>query len=140
MSSVRYFLDTNIIVYSFEDSEKGDIARDLIREALTSGIGLISYQVVQEFFNVAFRKFHKTMSTGEAEDYFRAVLRPLLSVHSSESLIGSAMRLHSQYQMAWYDSFILAAAIESNCGILYSEDMQHDRRFGTLKVVDPFRA
>jgi predicted nucleic acid-binding protein len=140
MSRARYFLDTNIIVYSFEASPKGDIARGLVREALHSGIGLISYQVVQEFFNVAFRKFQKPMSTGEAEDYFRTVLRPILSVHSSESLIGSAMRLHSQHQLGWYDSFILAAAMEASCEILYSEDMQHDRRFGTLKVVDPFRS
>ena len=97
MSQARYFLDTNIVIYSFEPGAKGDIAKGLMREALTTGIGLISYQVVQEFFNVAFRKFAQTMSTGEAEDYFRGVLRPLISVHSSESLIGSAMRLHSHH-------------------------------------------
>ena len=139
MSQARYFLDTNIVVYSFESGTKGDIAKGLMREALTTGIGLISYQVVQEFFNVAFRKFAQRMSTGEAEDYFRGVLRPLISVHSSESLIGSAMRLHSQHQIGWYDSFIIAAALEANCEILYSEDLQQDRRFGSLKVVDPFR-
>ena len=140
MAQPRYFLDTNIFVYSFEKGPKGEIAKSLIRQALNTGTGLISYQVVTEFFNVALRKFEKRMSTGEAEDYFRGVLRPLLAVHSSESLIGSAMRIHSQHQTGWYDSFIIAAAIEANCDILYSEDLQDDRRFADLKVVNPFRS
>ena len=138
MAQARYFLDTNIFVYTFDQGPKREIALDLVRQALTTGLGLISYQVVTEFFNVALRKFEKRMTTGEAEDYFRAVLRPLLSVHSSESLIGSAMRIHSQHQTGWYDSFIIAAALEAKCTVLYSEDLQHGREFGDLKVVDPF--
>ena len=50
----------------------------------------------------------------------------------------SAMNLARTHQLVWYDSLIVAAAIQARCKILYSEDFQHGRRFGDLVVVDPF--
>jgi predicted nucleic acid-binding protein len=67
----RFFLDTNIFVYSFDASspKKAAQARKLIRSAIETRTGIVSYQVVQEFFNVAQRRFSKPMSGIEAEQY-----------------------------------------------------------------------
>jgi predicted nucleic acid-binding protein len=136
----KFFLDTNIFVYSFDPSapKKAARAAELIRQAIETKAGMVSYQVVQEFFNLALRRFAQPMSGGEAEQYLATTFRPLLAVHSSHGLFAHALHLSSGHQLAWYDSLILASAIESRCSVLYSEDFQHQRRFGDLRIVNPF--
>jgi predicted nucleic acid-binding protein len=138
--SDRFFLDTNIFVYSFDQSAppKARRAAQLIREALTTQKGVISYQVVQEFFNVALKRFSKPMPAADAGQYLIAVFRPLLAVHSSQAIYAEALFLHAQSGLSWYDSLIVSAAIQARCKILFSEDLQHGQRFGALQVRNPF--
>ena len=138
--SDRFFLDTNVFVYSFDQSApaKARRAAQLIREALTTQKGVISYQVVQEFFNVALKRFSKPMPAADAGQYLIAVFRPLLAVHSSQALYAEALFLHAQSGLSWYDSLIVSAAIQARCEILFSEDLQHGQRFGSLEVRNPF--
>src|SRR5205814_8994905 len=93
--SGRFFLDTNIFVYSFDASapKKAAQATKLIRRGINTRGGIDSYQVVQEFFNVALRRFAKPMSSPDAEQYLSNTLRPLLPVHSSPARYGEALRL-----------------------------------------------
>ncbi|MGA2205223.1 MAG: PIN domain-containing protein [Terracidiphilus sp.] len=138
--SDRFFLDTNIFVYSFDQGApaKARRAAQLIRDALTTQKGVISYQVVQEFFNVALKRFSQPMQPADAGQYLIAVFRPLLAVHSSQALYAEALVLHAQSGLSWYDSLIVSAAIQARCGILFSEDLQHGQRFGSLQVRNPF--
>jgi predicted nucleic acid-binding protein len=138
--SDRFFLDTNIFVYSFDQGApaKARRAAQLIREALTTQKGVISYQVVQEFFNVALKRFSRPMQPADAGQYLIAVFRPLLAVHSSQALYAEALFLHAQSGLSWYDSLIVSAAIQARCEILFSEDLQHGQRFGALQVRNPF--
>ncbi len=138
--SGRFFLDTNIFVYSFDKSspKKSDRAASLIRRALETRQGVVSYQVVQEFFNVALRRFATPMTNAEAEQFLSITFRPLLAVHSSFALYGRALQLVSTHSLAWYDSLILASAMEARCDILYSEDFQSGQRFGGLRIENPF--
>ncbi|HEY2822856.1 MAG TPA: PIN domain-containing protein [Candidatus Acidoferrum sp.] len=138
----RFFLDTNIFVYTFDASApaKASKATALVRGAIKTRIGVISYQVVQEFFNVAMRRFESPMSAAEADQYLAATFRPLLAVHSSPALFSEATRLGSKFQLSWYDSLIVAAAIEAQCDVLYSEDLQHDQRLESVTVTNPFAA
>src|SRR5579862_6587772 len=124
--SGRFFLDTNIFVYSFDTSapKKAAQSQKLIRKAIETRGGIVSYQVVQEFFNVALRRFTKPMSSLDAEQYLSTTFRPLLSVHSSPALFGEALRIGSRLRLAWYDALIVASAIEGQCEVLYSEDLQ----------------
>ncbi len=139
--SARFFLDTNIFVYSFDQSApaKARKAAQLIREALTTQKGVISYQVVQEFFNVALKRFSQPMHVADAGQYLIAVFRPLLAVHSSQALYAEALFLHAQSKLSWYDSLIVSAAVQARCEILFSEDLQHGQRFGALQVRNPFQ-
>jgi predicted nucleic acid-binding protein len=136
----RFFLDTNLFVYSFDRNApaKAKRARDLIAEAVTSRKGIVSYQVVQEFLNVALKQFDRPMKPAEAEQYLTAVFRPLLSVYASQGLFLEALRLCERHRLGWYDSLIVAAAIEGQCSVLYSEDLQHGMRIGELVIKNPF--
>ncbi len=139
--NARFFLDTNIFVYSFDQTapQKSARASELIRQAVRSRNGIISYQVVQEFLNVALRRFAHPMTAAEAEQYLTTTLRPLMAVSSSAALYVEALRLSSSYSLSWYDSIILAAAIEGGAHVLYSEDFQHGQEFGNLRIENPFR-
>jgi predicted nucleic acid-binding protein len=136
----RFFLDTNIFVYSFDQSAaaKSRKSVQLIRQALTAQKGVISYQVVQEFFNAALKRFAQPMKPIEAEQYLITVLQPLLAVHSSQALYAEALHLHAQRGLSWYDSLIVSAAIQARCNLLYTEDLQHGQVFETLWVMNPF--
>jgi predicted nucleic acid-binding protein len=138
--SGRFFLDTNIFVYTFDSTApaKAATATDLIRRAIKTRTGIVSYQVVQEFFNVAMRRFESPMTAVEADQYLAATFRPLLAVHSSPGLFSEALRLGSKFHFAWYDSLILAAAIEAQCDVLYSEDLQHGQRLESVTITNPF--
>jgi len=138
--SDRFFLDTNIFVYSFDRSAslKARKSAQLIRKAMTTQKGTISYQVVQEFFNVALRKFSRPMKAAEAEQYLGTVFRPLLSVHSSQGLYAEALQLQARSGLSWYDSLIVSAALQAQCDLLFTEDLQHGQQFGTLQVANPF--
>jgi predicted nucleic acid-binding protein len=138
--SDRFFLDTNVFVYSFDQSAavKARKAAQLIRKALTTRKGIISYQVVQEFYNVALRRFSQPMRQGDAEQYLATVFRPLLGVHSSPALYVEALQLQAQSGLSWYDSLIVSAAIQARCDFLLTEDLQHGQRFGSLRVANPF--
>ena len=118
--SDRFFLDTNIFVYSFDLSAaaKSQSAQQLIRKALTTQKGVISYEVVQEFFNVALRRFVQPMKAGDAQHYLSAVFRPLLGVHSSQVLYVEALHLHAHGGLSWYDALIVSAAIQTRRELL----------------------
>ena len=136
-----FFLDTNVFLYEVDprDPAKSQRASELIDSAVAGKQGAVSYQVVQEFFNVALTRFAKPFSVGQAEDYLSITFKPILTVHSSPRLFLEALQIQSQHRFSWYDALIVAAAQQANCSILYTEDMQHGRRIGELKIENPFR-
>ena len=99
---------------------------------MDTGQGIVSYQVVQEFFNVALRRFAAPMSVAEAEQYLITVFRPLLAIHSSPSLYVEAMRIAGKHR------FFVAAALEGECKTLFSEDLEHNRDIEGLQIENPF--
>jgi predicted nucleic acid-binding protein len=138
--NARFFLDTNVIVYAFGPSfpKKAKIAQRLIAEGAADKDAIISYQVVQEFINVALRGFRSPIVRSDLESFVLTALFPMMAISSSPPLLIAALRLQGENQLSWYDSLIVAAAIQGGCEILYSEDLQHGRRFGDLVVENPF--
>jgi predicted nucleic acid-binding protein len=138
--SGRFFLDTNMFAYAFDSNSptKAKRAAQLIRQAADTGNGVVSYQVVQEFFNLAFRRFQHPMNVAEAEQYLITVFRPLLGVNSSSVLYVEAIRIAGRYRLSWYDSIIVAAALQSQCTLLYSEDLQHGQDIEGVLIENPF--
>jgi len=139
--SDRFFLDTNIFAYVFDPAaaSKGQISNRLIRRGIGTGKGLVSYQVVQEFFNVAFKKFPVPMTEGEAQVYFTSIFRPMLAVVFSPALLLRALGIREKHLIPWYDALIVAAAAEGECKTLYTEDFQHGREIEGVRIHNPFR-
>lgn len=132
MSAERAFLDTNVLLCLLsEDSEKAGKA-----EALTLDGGVISVQVLNEFANVAHRKFAASWNAvHETLDLLKDALtvEPLtLETHEA------ALALAERYRFSMYDSLILSAALQAGCGVLYSEDLRHGQTIGDLQVRNPF--
>lgn len=138
--SGRKFFDSNLLVYAFGpfDENKSVTARDLIVDCATSESGVISYQVVQEFLNVAFKKFQPQATPERASEYLAEVVASFEILPWSMSLVESALFIKQQYQFSWYDCLIVAAAINSGCSTLYTEDLQAGQMIDELTVVNPF--
>jgi predicted nucleic acid-binding protein len=138
----KYFIDTNIVVYSFDpnDQRKQDIARELIQNALKDQTGCISSQVIQEFLNVSTKKFNPPLSHPDSLKYLNAVLAPLCEVFTSLDLLRRTIEVSERWQYSLYDSMIITAALQANCALLYSEDLQHEQQIESLTIVNPFLA
>ena len=135
------FLDTNIFVYAFLASEprKRSKAVELIETCLGSGRGSVSYQVVQEFANVARKKFASSLNASDCKAFIDAAMQPLNRVASSTGLVHSALDLQDELRYSFYDCLMVAAALQSGADTLYTEDLQHWQLVrGTLRIVKPF--
>ena len=136
-----FFLDTNIFVYALLASEplKKQRALQLMEQALAKRLGCTSYQVIQEFANVATRKFAKRFTSDECKQFIDAAMQPINRVSSSPELIDSALGLQDEIHYSFYDCLVLAAALQIGADVIYTEDLQHNQLVrGTLHIVNPF--
>ena len=137
---VERFIDTNVFVYQVDsrDPRKQAIADALIRDAVVSGKGCISFQVIQEWLNTVTRKAEVALAPARAQAYLDTVLAPLCSVFASIDLYCRAIDLQARWQFSFYDALIVAAALDSGCTRLLSEDLQHGQRVESLVIENPF--
>jgi predicted nucleic acid-binding protein len=130
------FIDTNILVYAYSDDapDKQAIARTLCSQPDR----WISTQVMIEFSNIARKKMGMewqdiTLALLEIRKNFKVVI-------SSESTIITASRLADRYQLSWFDSLIVSAAIEANATVLYSEDLNNLQVYeNQTRIINPFK-
>ena len=134
LTADRFFTDSNILLYLLSDVEnKKEIAKQLLR---TNPV--ISTQVITENINVAFKKF-KSLTPQQILQHknFICLLSELVLIN--EKTIDLALEIKSEYQYQWFDSLIIASALQANCTILYSEDMQHNQQIeNRLIIINPF--
>lgn len=133
--SDKVFLDTNILVYSYSVSEKAKqhTARQLISETTSH----ISTQVLTELTNTLTRKFKLPFETA-----LKAIDECCANNHvfvNNIETITAAVKIADKYGFSFYDSLIVSAALESDCKILYSEDMHHGQVIEKkLNIQNPF--
>lgn len=132
------FFDTNILLYA-DDADAGpktELARNLLRQAMLQRSGVISTQVLQEFYVNARKKLNLDGAAARARV---EVYLGFDVVTVGPGLLLSAIDLHRLDSLSFWDALIVRSAEQAGCAVLYSEDLQHGRRFGALQVVDPFR-
>jgi predicted nucleic acid-binding protein len=135
--SADYFLDTNVLVYAFDQTADEKRLKSLsLSEA--DQPWLISWQVVQEFCSVARHRFAIPLDLEFLGDYLDLFLLPHCKVMPSGPIYQKALQIQRETQYRFYDSLIVAAALESGASILYSEDLRHDRSIGHLRILNPF--
>ena len=134
------FLDSNVLLYLFsqEDATK-KAAVAVVGDALRQRSGQISFQVVQEVLNGIFRLPAQPVSAEDARLFLRETLVPLWTVDPSQTLYERALVVHERYRYAFHDALIIAAALESGCTRLLSEDFQDGQRIEGVTIENPFR-
>lgn len=135
--SVRSFFDTNVIVYSDDGRypEKCAKAVALIRAARTARSGVISTQILQEYYNASIKKLKVDPKVAKRKVEF---LTKLDVVQVNVSIILDAIDFQRLNKTSIWDALMVRAAITAGCTILYTEDLSNGQRFGGLQVVNPF--
>ena len=131
------FVDTNIFVYAHEGGAglKHDKAVELIARLFDEQAGAISIQVLSEFYITATKKLG--MQSEEAEEAITdlgswTIHRP------SHGDVVRACALQRQHRVSWWDALIIHSASELGCDVLWSEDLASGRRYGSMRVQNPF--
>ncbi len=139
--SPRAFFDTNLLVYQFDQSSpaKRQQAIALIEKTILSGQAVTSSQVVQEFMNVAVNRFKTQIEAHETQLILQDLLIPLCRHFPSADYYQRTLLLHRQNSLSFYDAMIIQAAVDLECAVLYSEDLQSGRSYGNTKVINPFK-
>jgi predicted nucleic acid-binding protein len=136
---VPRFVDTNVLIYA-EDrdaKEKHLVARDLILELWDSREGVLSVQVLQEFYVNVTRKLKKPLSAGKAREIVEEYLTWTVIDNTGRMLL-DAMELQRKAQLSFWDSLVVQAAIDAGCDRLYTEDLNAGQRIGSVTIVNPF--
>lgn len=133
----KIFLDTNVLIYAYSDTETEKKARVL--SLLEDELVCLSTQVINEFVWVMNKKFNVAM------DSLRHIVKNLFGLYHvaliNDVSIAKAMDMSSQLKFPYWDSLIVASALESGCNILYTEDLQHGQVVeNRLTVINPFLA
>ena len=134
------FVDTNILVYA-EDRDaktKHEVARDLVVKLWNERSGVLSVQVLQEFYVNVTRKLKKPLSSSKALEIVEEYLTWTV-IENTGMLLTTAIELQQKAQLSFWDAMVVQAAIDGGCDTLYSEDLNAGQRFGPLVVVNPFK-
>ena len=137
----RTFVDTNVLLYAHDasETEKQPIARALLEALWADRSGVLSTQVLQEFYVVATRKFKPAMRRSEARELV-ALYATWSTVQVDVELILDATALEERAQVSFWDAQIVEAARRAGATRLVSEDLQGGRRIAGLVIEDPFGA
>jgi len=134
----REFVDTNILVYAQDSSagQKYTRSSELLHRLVAEGSGALSTQVLIEYYSTAIRKLKVT--SGEAAESMEVFAG--WTVHQpNHSFVMRAIKLHQRHKTSWWDALILTSALDLDCSVLWTEDLSHNQRFGSLTVKNPFR-
>lgn len=131
----EFFLDTNILLYAASTAKSEHDKRTKARELLAMEGGGLSVQVQAEFYVNATGKFKlphdKVVGILESLDSY-----PVLAL--TESVFWAALRIKERYELSYWDSAVLAAALELGCHTVYSEDLSHGQSYAGIRVINPF--
>lgn len=138
----KFFIDTNVVVYCFNKNNmnKNNKANMLLKEALKTGFGMISFQVIQEFCNVALKKFETPMTIEDCKVFVNKFLYPICAVFPGINLYDTAFDIKAKTGYSFYDSLILSSAVHCECNVIYTEDMQDGQEIMGVKIINPFNA
>jgi predicted nucleic acid-binding protein len=133
-----FFLDSNILIYAFDTREPLKRARSrALIESLPAERIVLSAQVINEFYFTVTRKLRRPLTATEAEEAVRG-LSGFRILPLDYRLTLAAMEIVRKDRLSIWDALIVQSAILGGCHTLFSEDFQNGRKYGALKVSNPF--
>jgi predicted nucleic acid-binding protein len=136
--TLRSFFDTNVLIYADDKAAPGKQRRalDLVAEHRRARTGVISLQVLQEYFVTVTRKLRVESSIARRKVELLAEFH--VAVPDVADIL-AAIDLHRLHKFSFWDALVIRSAKQSGCTVLFSEDMQHTRDIDGLQIVNPFK-
>jgi predicted nucleic acid-binding protein len=139
MKESKVFIDTNVLVYAYDASagEKHKMALEIMENLWDLGNGIISSQVLQEFFVSITKKISNPLNVITAKEIIKDLLKWKTVIIDGEIIL-EAIDIHSQHKYSFWDSVIIAAAIEGGAGTILSEDLSDKQVIKGIIIKNPF--
>ena len=136
--SAKTFVDTNILVYSSDRNagKKREIARALLDELWRDRTGVLSVQVLQEFYVTVTRKLAVPLSKDAAREIVDTYA--LWCGETSAAEVVAATRIEKEFRIAFWDALIIASAAKAGANRVASEDMNHGQVIAGVRIENPF--
>jgi predicted nucleic acid-binding protein len=139
MSDVKTFLDTNIIIYAYDASAgmKHEIAQQIMTDLWTSGNGILSTQVLQEFYVNVTRKIPNPLDLDLARQIVADLLKWDVVVNGGDSIL-DAIDIQKRHNFSFWDAMIISSAVTGRAGSLLSEDLTDGQNISGVVIKNPF--
>jgi predicted nucleic acid-binding protein len=139
--SVKAFVDTYVLVYAHDSSaaEKYEQAKSLVRQLWIEKAGVLSTQVLQEFYVTVRKKVLRPRNVDTAKRWLSHYVNWRIIENDGIAIV-EAIDIERRYQLSFWDALIVQAANRAGTTLLYSEDLNHGQRYGTVRVENPFLA
>jgi predicted nucleic acid-binding protein len=139
---VAALVDTNVLVYRFDSRfpSKQKIATEILRRGILEDSVRVPHQAIMEFIAAVTRSIRghiilkQTEAIREAEEF----LKQFTVLYPNEAILRTAIRGYAAYQLSWFDAHLWAYAEHYGLAEILTEDFQHDRLYGTVRVLNPF--
>lgn len=140
MKDAKVFVDTNVLVYGYDLSagEKHNIATNIMKDLWNTGRGLMSSQVLQEFFVTVTKKIPNPLDLAIAKNIVKDFLKWKLIV-VDDGIILDAIDIYHEHRYSFWDSLIISSAVEGGANTLYSEDLSDGQTIKGIKIINPFK-
>ena len=139
---VAALVDTNVLVYRFDDRfpEKQKIATAILRRGIIEDTLRIPHQAIVEFIAASTRTIrgHAILSQADALREAEEFLKQFTVLYPNEAMLRHAFRGCAAYQLSWFDAHLWSCAEHYGIQEIFTEDLQHDRLYGTVRIVNPF--
>ncbi len=138
--SDRAFVDTNILIYAYDRDagEKHDRAADVIRDLWRTGRGVLSTQVMQEFYVNVTAKMPAPLAAATARAILSRYLAWRVEAITPEQAI-EASEVAERYRLSYWDGLIVTSAAHARCEHLLTEDLNHGQLIEGVRITNPFR-
>jgi predicted nucleic acid-binding protein len=141
---VAQLIDSNILVYRIDPRfpEKQETATKLLEETVQNNECRIPHQAILEFYAAATRPLPgldaALLTSTQAREEVETLLLISLILYPTENILRLALYGTATFGLSWFNAHLWAYAEHYRCTTLYSEDLQHDRYYGSVRVVNPF--
>jgi predicted nucleic acid-binding protein len=135
----REFVDASVLVYAFDSSaaSKQQAARQVLERLWGSGTGCVSVQVLQEFFVTITKKVPKPLRVDDAKARIREFAAWTVFTPTADDIV-AAIDLHTEAKIGFWDAMIVLAAAESDCDVLWTEDLNDGQLLRGVRIQNPF--
>ncbi|MGB5420985.1 MAG: PIN domain-containing protein [Desulfobacterales bacterium] len=137
--SGKVFLDTNVLIYAYDSDagEKHTVAAAILRNLWETETGIVSVQVLQEFYVNVTRKIPNPLPKPKAREIIQSYRAWPIELNDIETIF-AASEFEERYKLSFWDALIVAAACNANAEKILTEDLNHGQRIEGVFIENPF--